>query len=529
MNPRPTPREVAPWWTTGTAAAATIAVATIAVHLATGNRYGFDRDELMALEDARHLAWGYVQYPPMTPFFGWLALKLFGTSLVGFRFFAALVQAVALLLTAQMARHLGGGKWAQITATLAGVPFCLGGGALMQYISFDYICWVLLAYAAVRLLTSGNQRWWLAIGTAAGLGMEAKYTIGLLVAGLIAGVVAAGLQLALRHEGTRAFPQAKWILTSAALAAAIFLPNFFWQWRHHFISLDFLRFVHQRDVQTGVTNNFFLGQLELTMFALPIAVAGLYFYFVNERYRLLAWMYVVPLVILVVVRGRDYYLAPAYPLLYAAGAVWFETKIAKRELPAEAVAHPSTSRISTFVFRFSLFKYAAWLFLALNIAAASAVALPLAPVNSTWWKLASQRDIVFPEEIGWQEFTQCVAQVWQQLPSEEKPHAAILAGNYGELGALNLYGSQFGLPLAISGVNSSWERGYGNPAPETLIVVGYPKQFLDRHFTSCEVRGHVWNSYGVANEETTENSEIFACHGLHTPWPEFWQAARKFA
>jgi len=508
-----TQHDETPWWNTGTAAAGAIAVGTIAVHLATGWRYGFDRDELMALEDARHLAWGYVQYPPMTPFFGWLALKWFGTSLVGFRFFAALVQAIALVLTASMAKHLGGGKWAQITAALAGVPFCLGGGALMQYISFDYVCWVLLAYGVVRLVTSENPRWWVFIGAAIGLGMLAKYTMGFLAAGVVFGVLASGAR---RYLGTA------WLWLGVLVAAMIFLPNFLWEWQRHFVSLDFLRFVHERDVHTGVTNGFFLGQLELTMFALPLAAGGLYFYFAKRDYRLLGWMYVVPLILLVALRGRDYYLAPAYPMLYAAGAVWLEGIFDKNE--AWTAAHaPDTA------FRFALFKPAVWAALGLNIVAAAAVALPLAPVNSTWWKLASQRDIVFPEEIGWPEFAQSVAQVWQQLLPEEKLHAAVLAGNYGELGALNLYGRQYGLPPAISGVNSSWERGYGDPAPETLVVVGYPREFLERHFASCEVRGRVWNRYGVANEETTEDPEIFACRGLRESWPEFWLAARKFA
>jgi hypothetical protein len=125
---------VTAWWKSGTAAVVGTAVGTVAVHLATGWRYGFDRDELMALEDARHLAWGYVAYPPMTAFFGRVALELFGTSLEGFRFFAAVVQALAVVLTGLMAKELGGGRWAQVVAALAGVPFCLGGGGLMQYI-----------------------------------------------------------------------------------------------------------------------------------------------------------------------------------------------------------------------------------------------------------------------------------------------------------------------------------------------------------------------------------------------------------
>jgi len=145
------------WWGSGTGIVVGIAMGTVVVHVATGGRYGFDRDELMALEDARHLAWGYVTYPPMVAFWGRVALVLFGTSLVGFRFFAALVQAVALVLTGLMAKELGGGKWAQVVAAVAGVPCCLGGGALMQYMSFDYVCWVVVAYCMVRVLGGGGS------------------------------------------------------------------------------------------------------------------------------------------------------------------------------------------------------------------------------------------------------------------------------------------------------------------------------------------------------------------------------------
>lgn len=496
------------WWQTGTAGVMAIALGTVLIHLATGWRYGFDRDELMALEDARHLAWGYVQYPPMTPFFGWLALKLFGTSLGGFRFFAGLVQALALVLTGLMAKELDGGKWAQIIAAFAGVPFCLGGGALMQYISFDYVCWVLAAYAMVRLLTSGNARWWLLVGSAIGLGMMAKYTMGLLVLGVVVGVL-----LSDAHR----YLKSGWLWAGVALSLLIFLPNFLWQWNRSFISLNFLWFVHERDVSEGVTDGFFVGQLELMMLALPIAAAGLWCCFANKRYRALGWMYLVPLALLVILRGRDYYLAPAYPMLYAAGAVWFEQNwLASGE-------NPHTSN------RVGLVKRAVVVALTLDAVASAAIALPIAPVKSAWWQAAAKVDIVFPEEIGWEEFTQSVAQVWQELPDAEKTHARILAGNYGEVGALNLYGQKYGLPKAISGVNSSWERGYGNAPPQTLVVVGYSREFLGKYFASCEVRGHVWNKFGVANEESTEDPDILVCREFHGDWDEFWKAARSFA
>jgi Dolichyl-phosphate-mannose-protein mannosyltransferase len=608
-------------WKSGMAGVLGIALGTVLVHLATGWRYGFDRDELMALEDARHLAWGYVQYPPMTAFFAWVSLKLFGTSLVGARLFVAVVQAVALVLTGLMAKELGGGKWAQVTATLAGVPFCLGGGALLSYISFDYVCWVLVEWGMVKLVTAeiGNSKsgipgeeeggipfaaqgkqpalqrfaeegwWWVVVGAGIGLGMLAKYTMGLLVTGVLVGVLATEL---------RRWLKSGWLWAGVAVSLAIFLPNFLWEWSRGFVSLEFLRFLHARDVATGVTDGFFMGQFELAMLALPLAAAGLWFCMSDQRsaisdhklrvgvasseeihwyngLQVLGWMYLVPLVLLVLLRGRDYYLAPAYPMLYAAGALWVERKTGTREVKRQrsndgerrrqgqrgdvaAIGDSAMGELSGSVEILRARKAPAqddnarvgehgggtgagtatkarWIrwgvvaALGLDVVAAGAVALPIAPVNSAWWKMAAQVVVVFPEEIGWEEFTESVAQVWNELPGTAKQRAGILAGNYGEIGALNLYGERWGLPRAISGVNSSWERGYGNPPPQTLVVVGYPREFLEAHFASCEVRGRVSNRYGVANEETIEDPDIFVCSGMKESWEEFWKTARKFA
>jgi Dolichyl-phosphate-mannose-protein mannosyltransferase len=511
------------WWASGSALVFWIAVGTVLMHLATGSRYGFDRDELMALEDSRHLAWGYVQYPPVTAFLGRVALGLFGTSLVGFRLFAALAMALAVILTGFIAKEMGGAKWARVVAAAAGVPFCLGAGALMQYISFDYVCWVTVAWCVTKLanrsLDENSQRencqpaarWWFGIGAAVGLGMMAKYTMAFLAVGVLLGILATPLRRDLRSA---------WLWLAALISLLIFLPNLLWQWRHGFVSLEFLRFLHARDITTGQTDWFLPGQLEITLLAFPLALAGFWFCFftnLGRKFRVLGWMYVVPLVLFLVMRGRNYYLAPAYPMLYAAGAVWIEKSwlMAKRENQRSFLLATSARRL-------------VWLALILDIVAAAAVALPIAPVNSQWWKFAAQVDGVFREEIGWEEFVSAVAAVRDRLPPSERAQTGILAGNYGEVGALNLYGERFGLPHAISGVNSSWERGYGDP-PEVLIVVGYPRALLATEFASCVVGGRVWNRYGVMNEETIEDPDIFVCRGLREDWPEFWRKVRKFA
>lgn len=483
-----------------------IGAVTLALHLLTANRYGFNRDELAILEDARHLAWGYVSYPPLTPFLGRVALFLFGTSLVGFRCISALAQAVGVVLTGLMAGEIGGSRLAQVIAALAAVPFCLGAGALMQYISFDYLAWVLTAFFVVKLLKSEDPRYFVLIGAAIGLGMLAKYTMLFFACGVLAGIVL---------TDARKYLRTIWPWFGLLISLAIFAPNFFWQLRHHFATYDFLKFIHLRDIREGLTRYFLPGQLEMTLLSFPVWIAGLYFCLATEagkRFRPLAWMYFFPFLAFLLAKGRDYYLAPAYPMLYAAGAVWLETWMARLQ--------PKPMR------RVATLLYAALL---LSILGAISVALPVAPIHSTWFRLADKVNVTFRDEIGWQEFVATLAKVRDSLPAEEQADVGILAENYGEVGAVNLYGPAHGLPRAISGVNSSWERGYGSRPPRTLIVVGFSREFVEANFNSCRLAAQVTNSYGVVNEETTERKDIFLCGPPKLGWPLFWRGFQYYA
>lgn len=492
-------------WSSGLAIAAYLAVATIVIHVITGNRYGFQRDELATLEDARHLAWGYVAYPPVTPFFGRISLELFGTSIRGFRFFAALAQALAVFLTADMAMRFGGRRWAQIIAAIAAIPFCFGGGALMQYVSFDYLAWVLVSYCTVRLLDSGDARWWIAIGAAIGFGMLSKYAMPFLVAGLIVGVLA---------TSARRYLASKWLWMGAAVAFVIFLPNLIWQIRHNFIYLDFVRHIHARDIAEGRTDYFLPKQLEMTMLAFPLWIAGLLWCFFSEagkRFRVIGWMYIVPLLLFVIARGREYYLAGAYPMLYAAGAVAAERWITSRQRPW---ANASKALVAAA--------------LTLDAVFSAAFFLPIAPINSAWFKVASSLQGDYREEVGWPELVETVAQVRDNLSAENRANLGIVAANYGEAGAINLYGPQFGLPRAISGVNSFWYYGSPDEAPQAVIVLGYSRSYAERNFNSCRVAAHTWNRYGIANEETSDHPDILVCGPPRQGWPELWKRFQHF-
>jgi hypothetical protein len=294
----------------------------------------------------------------------------------------------------------------------------------------------------------------------------------------------------------------------------IFLPNVIWQAQHHFISLEFLRHIHARDVRIGRTKDFLPDQLTINLLGLPLALAGLgyYFFAANEKqWRGLGWLYVVPFILFFVLQGRGYYLAPAYPLLFAGGAVWLE-KTASRWQP-----------------RFRRLTYvAAGLALFAGVAVAGAVVLPIAPIHSRWWNFAVANNSDLVEEIGWPELIETVARVRDRLPPADRERLGVLAGNYGEAGALNLYGPQHSLPPAISGTNSFWWRGYGNPPPEVVIVVGFNREFVDYYFRSGELVAHTSNREGVMNEETKEHRDIFLCRGLKLPWDQFWKIFQRF-
>ena len=493
------------WWSGDLAILVYLATATVIVHVFTGRQYGFHRDELATLEDARHLAWGYVAYPPVTPFFGRLSLVLFGASLTGFRFFAAVAESLAVVLTGLMARELEGTRWAQLVAATAALPFCLVGGSVMQYVSFDYLGWVLTAYFTLRLLKSNDPRWWIAIGGSIGFGMLSKYSMPFLVAGLVVGVLTTDVRQHLKS---------RWLWCGVVVSLVIFLPNLLWQVQHNFISIDFLQHIHARDVRQGRADGFLPGQLKLTLLAAPLWIAGLYFYLFSAKgkpYRTLGWMYVVPLLIFVVAKGRFYYLAPAYPMLYAAGSVllerWLQTLLA------------STAAI---------LRRLVWTALAMDIAIIAALTLPLVPVNSAWFKVANEVNGDFREEIGWPELVETLAHIRDLLPAEGRAHMGILTTNYGEAGAVNLYGPQYGLPHAISGVNSFWEKGYGDPPPEVVIVLGMSRESVDKKFAACQLAAHSWNRFQVQNEETVEHPDIFVCRGLLQSWPDFWKQFRHF-
>ena len=475
------------------------------LHIAASGRYGFHRDELLSYSNAIHLDWCYVVYPPLTAWLARAELELFGTSLVGYRLLPAVAVALIGVLAGLIVRELGGKRQAMLVACAAtsieGPIFF--AGTFFSYMTFDILWWVAAAWCVACLLRSQNPRWWIGIGVVIGLGMLTKYAILFLVAGILAGVI---------FTPNRRFLRSPWFWAGIAVTLVITMPVIVWQFQHHFVGLTWAESIHARDVRWGRANHFLVNQFwnVTSVVTVPLWIAGLWYLMIRPQgkpFRVLGWMYVVPLVLFALAKGRDYYMAGAYPMLMAAGAVWGEQKLAAASLAARNRALRTV-----------------WISLTVASLVLGALILPIAPINSYWWRAANGANGGFNMEIGWPELVATVASVRDSLPEAERAHIGVIAGDEGEAGAVNLYGRAYGLPQAISGMNSNWLRGYGNPPPQTVIAVGMDRAFLFRNFTACRWAAQLSNPYGVVNDTIGgDYAAVYVCGPPVKGWPEFWK------
>jgi hypothetical protein len=479
-------------------ALAALGLAKLAVHLATNPILGFHRDELYYLASGRHPALGYVDYPPLTALLADVGVALFGVSPAGLRVLTALAGAAMVVLAGLIARELGGGRFAQLLAAGAVLasPMLLGANWLFQTVTFDELAWTVALLLVARLVRTGEPRWWLAVGPALGVGLEAKYTVLALGAALLAGVLATPLR---RHLLT------PWPWLGALLALLVAAPNLAWQMAHGWPSLAFI-VQHPRAQAGDFSPPVFLAQ-QLALvgpLALPLWLAGWYRLLRHAEVRALG-VTAAAAFLLFLVAGKSYYAGPLYPLLLAAGAVGLEAFTRRRSAwlrPAAVVA------------------------VALNAVVSSPVVIPLVPPAQLhqYHLDAVRKD--FADTVGWPELTGQVAAVYDALPAAERAHATILAGNYGEAGALDLYGPARGLPAPICPqlTYAMWKPAHVDDA--TVIVVGLPRDVIERYFADVRPAGTITMPYGVGNEEV--GRQILVARQPRTPLDQAWPDLQRY-
>jgi hypothetical protein len=489
-------------------------VSALAIHLYADRHYGYFVDELYYLACSRHLDWGYVDQPPLIALVTWLIRAVLGDSLSAIRLVPALAGAGLVAMTAMLAREFGGRAFAQALAALAVVvaPGILTMDNLLTMNALEPLFWMGCAWLLIRILKTGNERLWIWFGVLAGFGLENKYSMGIFGAGIVAGLLAT--------PGRRLL-KSRWLWIGSAIAFLVFLPNLLWNVVHHFPFLELQANIRRSGRDTPLGPISFFGQEILTMnpVTLPIWIAGLWFFFRSERgkqFRALGWAWVFTAAVVVLVSPRIYYLFPAFPLLFAAGGVCWEGLLENRAVLK--FAWPALMIVSG----------AALAPLSIPVLSPEnyvryTATLHLAPPAIETHRLGPLPQL-FADQFGWPEMAATVANVYRALPPEIRSHTAIFGQNYGQAGAIDLFGAQYGLPSAISGHQSYFLWGPRNYTGESMIVMDDRQETLEQLFTRVEKVAHVEHPYSMPYQ----HFDVFYCRGLKVPMTELWPKVKRW-
>jgi 4-amino-4-deoxy-L-arabinose transferase-like glycosyltransferase len=486
------------------------ALATVALHLAFSGLYGYQRDELYFIECARHPAWGYVDQPPLIAFIAAISLHLFGASLVALRLLPALAAGVLVGLTGYCAYRAGGQAYA-IGIAMIGValaPFDLAVGSLLTMNAFEPIFWLMLALLVFTQLETPQHPRWLAIGAVVGIGTLNKWSMALYAAVLLAGVA---LSPARRVIGRRGLAGAMLV------AAAIVAPNVGWQAIHGWPQLAVLH-------NAGIAKNehlspliFLLEQLPLmNPLCAPLWLAGLVALSRSPRYGGFAIAYGLLLLTELVLGGKVYYVAPAYPALIAVGAV--------------AVERATRAQLRL---RAGLAGAVAVAGLALMPLATPALPLPALlgyqhAIDVRSIKMENHPAGLVPQQfadqLGWNELVRTVAGAVATLSPRERRSAAVLTGDYGQAAALDFLGRNAHLPPAISGHNQYFLWG-ARGEHAAVVAIGVPQAVLAREYRSIE-RVATYRSPYVLPQNS--NLPVYVCRRPRMPLARFWPQLRRY-
>ena len=486
-----------------------VAAAVFIVHLLTASRYGYFRDELYFIACSDHLAAGYVDFAPLAAWILKINRVLLGDSLYALRWLPGLAHAAEVVLTGMLAREFGGKRFAVLLSALgvALAPVMLGNATRYSMNAYEPLFWMSACYLLLRVIKGGDPRLFIGLGVACGIGIENKHSTLFFIVALL---------LALAVTPQRRYFTSKWFWAAVAITLALALPNFIWQVQHGFatyVDLHNVRVMHKNvELPPGP---FVLQQIMMLnpMLAL-LWIPGLGFFFLTREgrpYRVLGFTFLFFFVELLIMKGKDYYVAPIYPIVFAAGAVLWETVSAVRlrwvrraltvcTVLAGVVSAPIVLPI-----------------LSPEKAAAYAKALG-ATEQKTEVNMRSELPQHFADEFGWPELVEKTAQLYHSLPPDEQAKTAILGGSYGDAGAIDFFGAKYGLPKSISAHQNYWYWGPRNYTGESVIILHWRRASVERNCTTV-VEGPTLNDpWSMQEEQYT----IWLCKGMHPPLQEFW-------
>jgi len=501
-----------PRWASGLVIVGCIAIFKFLVHLYAAKNYGYFVDELYFIACSKHLAWGYVDMPGLLPLVVRIERVLFGDGLHAIRFLAAVAGAANVLLAGWIARELGGRRFAQgLTALCVLVaPFYLAFNSYISMNAFEPLFWMGCALLLIRIIKTGNEKLWLWFGVLSGVGLNNKYSMAFFGAGIVLGLLLTRHRRMLLH---------KWIWLGGVIAVLLIMPNLLWNMQHHFPFRQLMANVAHSGRNVSLNPLQFVGQeiVGLMPLAFPVWLIGVGFLLLDRqgrRFAPLAWTYLFILVVMMVApNGRVYYAAPAYPMLFAAGAVAIEPWLSRPRLAWIKPAYASL-----------LLVFGALM---------GPVVVPVLPVDTfIRYSLAThlQQPRIethklgplpqfYADMFGWEEMVQVVAKAYDSLPPAERARTAIVAANYGQAGAVDLFGKKYGLPNAISSHQNYYFWADLTQPADTIIDMGESYEHLAQIFRQVEPAGDVYHPYSMPYEHFT----LYICRGLKYPIQDVWR------
>jgi MFS family permease len=495
-----------------------VALGVLAVQLPAvlSGGFGMFRDEFYYIACSDHLAWGYVDHPPLSILFLRLLRLAFGDSLITLRLVPALAVAALAWLSARLARELGGSHFAQFLAALAcGVaPVYLAVGSFYSMNIFEPLCWMGCAWLLLRMIDSGRRELWLPFGVLAGLALLNKHSMLFFGAALVAGLL-------LTRE--RRLLAGKWPWIGGAIALWFLLPNLVWLFRHDWATLEFMRNAQQWKNMPMSPLEFLSAQVLLQHpLTLPLWLAGLaalLFHPRLKKYRGFAFAFVLLFILFVAQRGKPYYLSPFFPLLLAAGAVLGDRLARSRLGRGARAAYAALLLVGGLVM---LPMWVPLLPVETHIRYTRAIGLTPPRMERTEETELHQ---VYADRFGWREMVAVVAGAYDSLSPEERTGVGIFTQNYGQAGAVDFYGGRYGLPKAISGHNNYWLWGPGERSGKVLIIIGGRREDHLQAYEEVTLFAVHNNRYAMPSET---GLPIWICRRPKVTLEQIWPEVKHF-
>jgi hypothetical protein len=501
---------------------AALAAITLALHVIVNvlTPYGFQRDEFLYLAMGRHLQLWRMDFPPFIAIVAELQRYVLGDSLVAIRFAPSLAAALVVALAAAIARDLGGGRFTQALAAIAVMTSAvfLRSGVLLQPVVFDQLWWTLSLLALVKLgagspsddTLAASPTWWIVLGVACGIGLLTKFSL------LFFG---AALATALLIAPQRRVLLTKWPWIAAAIAVALGSPSIAGQLRLGFPVIGQMRTLQNSQLMHVSLWSFVADQVYIGP-AILLAIAGaLYLVLADSmrRFRVVGWTCIGAFIILLVLHGKAYYIAPIYPTLFAAGAVALQ-----RWSNARVGTWTTGMRVVIVVVLVGNSILLAPLELPIFSPEFTATFLTRAGLSSAS-RTNHGRQLRLPQDyadmLGWPEQAAAVAHVYDSLPAEKRAQVVLVGDNYGEAGALEFYGPRHGLPHVVCASGSYWFFGPGEKPGTVMIALGVERRDLEQFYETVTQAGRVINEWGVPEDSDVP---IFVAEHPRKTLQEIW-------